>query len=193
MNELPPLPANLPNVVRRIRDCKGEIAAQVVFEHALNEYAREAIEARRGVPAERLTPVIQWLEAGCDPKHAATELQLLASATTAPQHENETINKLRAGYPAAIDAAIREQASVLKQEPVAEITKAGENVGVVEWLVHSGRPIRVGQALYTHPAPVREPLTNDQIDEIAGPADYFDRRVFARAIEAAHGITKDTP
>lgn len=27
-------------------------------------------------------------------------------------------------------------------------------------------------------------LTNEQIDEIAGPADYFDRRVFARAIES---------
>lgn len=27
-------------------------------------------------------------------------------------------------------------------------------------------------------------LTPEQIDEIAGPADYFDRRVFARAIEA---------
>lgn len=28
-------------------------------------------------------------------------------------------------------------------------------------------------------------LTNERIDEIAGPADYWDRRVFARAIEAA--------
>ena len=27
-------------------------------------------------------------------------------------------------------------------------------------------------------------LTPEQIDEIAGPADYFDRRVFASAIEA---------
>jgi hypothetical protein len=27
-------------------------------------------------------------------------------------------------------------------------------------------------------------LTPERIDEIAGPADYFDRRVFARAIEA---------
>lgn len=27
-------------------------------------------------------------------------------------------------------------------------------------------------------------LTPERIDEIAGPADYFDRRVFARAVEA---------
>lgn len=27
-------------------------------------------------------------------------------------------------------------------------------------------------------------LTTEKIDEIAGPADYFDRRVFARAIES---------
>lgn len=27
-------------------------------------------------------------------------------------------------------------------------------------------------------------LTHEKIDELAGPADYFDRRVFARAIES---------
>lgn len=47
--KLPPLPANLPNVVRRIRACEGEIAAQVVFEHALNKHAIAAMEAQ-GVP-----------------------------------------------------------------------------------------------------------------------------------------------
>jgi hypothetical protein len=35
-------------------------------------------------------------------------------------HENETINRLRAGYPAAINAAIHEQALVVKQEPARE-------------------------------------------------------------------------
>jgi len=44
--KLPPLPANLLHVVRRIRACKGEIAAQFVFEHALNEYAVAAIQAQ---------------------------------------------------------------------------------------------------------------------------------------------------
>jgi hypothetical protein len=34
-----------------------------------------------------------------------------------PAHENETINRLRAGYHAAIDAAIHEQARVVQQEP----------------------------------------------------------------------------
>ena len=47
--KLPPLPANLLHIVRRIRACEGEIAAQVVFEHALNEYALAAIQAQ-GVP-----------------------------------------------------------------------------------------------------------------------------------------------
>lgn len=38
----------------------------------------------------------------------------------------------------------------------------------------------------------REPLTDEQIDEIAGGrVDYFDRRVFARAVERAHGIGKE--
>jgi len=38
-------------------------------------------------------------------------------------------------------------------------------------------------------APQAKPLTDESIDDIAGGrVDYFDRRVFARAIEAAHGI-----
>jgi hypothetical protein len=46
--------------------------------------------------------------------------------------------------------------------------------------------------LYDEP-PARKPLTNARIDELAGDGiDYFDRRVFARAVEAAHGI-KDKP
>jgi hypothetical protein len=47
------------------------------------------------------------------------------------------------------------------------------------------------RALYTHPAPTRQPLTDDQITLIIGECaarhehtDYG----FARAIEAAHGI-----
>lgn len=46
---LPPLPENLPHVVRRIRACQCELVAQVVFEHALNSYAIAAIKAQ-GVP-----------------------------------------------------------------------------------------------------------------------------------------------
>lgn len=59
------------------------------------------------------------------------------------------------------------QASV-KQEPVAQIVHAADEQGTVEWLVHSGRPIRVGQMLYTHPAPVREPLNSRLLSALAG-------------------------
>lgn len=50
-----------------------------------------------GVPAgfvnmKSLEPVIQWLEAGCDPKHAATELRLLAAAPS-PGAVQPTIDK----------------------------------------------------------------------------------------------------
>mgnify|MGYP006182504489 CR=1 FL=1 len=34
-------------------------------------------------------------------------------------------------------------------------------------------------------------LTDTEIDDIAGPADYFDRRVFARAIEAGIEVVRD--
>jgi hypothetical protein len=53
--------------------------------------------------------------------------------------------------------------------------------------------------LYTHPQPAkREPLSDEQIESIlqaeisADPGDGCASR-FARAVEAAHGITKDTP
>lgn len=48
MNDnLPPLPPNVMNVLRRIRACEGEVPAQVVLEHAMQAYARAAIEANK--------------------------------------------------------------------------------------------------------------------------------------------------
>jgi hypothetical protein len=46
------------------------------------------------------------------------------------------------------------------------------------------------QALYTHPQPKREPMTNERIETILNdPKSYYDTMIdFARAIEAAHGI-----
>lgn len=41
-----------------------------------NAEAADAWNARAPIPAIDLTPVIKWLEAGCDPKHAAAELRI---------------------------------------------------------------------------------------------------------------------
>lgn len=59
--KLPPLPKNLPNVVRRIRACEGDVAAQVVFEHALNKYAIAAIEAQASVVPQE---PVAWVDPG---------------------------------------------------------------------------------------------------------------------------------
>lgn len=50
---------------------------------------RKALAAPQpaGVYTESLIPVVQWLEAGCDPKHAATELRLLSKAAPQPAQE----------------------------------------------------------------------------------------------------------
>lgn len=44
--ELPDLPSNILNVLRRIRRCENEVAAQVVLEHALRAYALADREKR---------------------------------------------------------------------------------------------------------------------------------------------------
>jgi hypothetical protein len=68
-------------------------------------------------------------------------------------------------------------------EPVAWMDKTG--------ITHKHKHFEDMQPLYTHPQPKREPLTDEQIDEIhqstwmQSTATLND---FARAIEAAHGI-----
>jgi hypothetical protein len=48
------------------------------------------VQALRGaVPAEKLKYVIEWLEAGCHPKHAALELRMLAAAPQPAQGEKQ--------------------------------------------------------------------------------------------------------
>jgi hypothetical protein len=44
MTDLPELPSNVLHVLRRIRRCENEVAAQVVFEHALHAYAKQVRE-----------------------------------------------------------------------------------------------------------------------------------------------------
>lgn len=45
--KLPEMPSNHLNVLRRIRRCEGEVAAQVVLEHAMRAYAEEAVRLER--------------------------------------------------------------------------------------------------------------------------------------------------
>lgn len=63
-----------------------------------------------------------------------------------------------------------------------QLTPADKRAG---WVEHE---------VYTSPqAKPTQPLSDEQIDAIAGPGpDYFDRKVFARAIEQAHGIKGTT-
>ncbi len=92
-------------------------------------------------------------------------------------------------YRAMLDAAPEAPQPKAKQEPVTCAGCKGNGM--------------VGNILDTVPCPFcngpgteapqhakRVSLTDEEIDEIAGGrVDYFDRRVFARAIERAHGIT----
>ena len=66
------------------------------------------------------------------------------------------------------------------------------------WYISPGTTESCLEPLYTHPHPPRQPLTDDQIGEIEG---WFSNEFgleakhsvdFARAIEAAHGITRET-
>lgn len=97
------------------------------------------------------------------------------------------------------DEAPAPQASVV-QEPVAWMPKTWieryvSGVGAVTCYL---RPKDGWIPLYTHPAPVREPLTDEQVRGLLqqcydtmgwGP----DLNKFARAIESAHGITRKQP
>jgi hypothetical protein len=85
-----------------------------------------------------------------------------------------------------------------KQEPVAVI---GSGFQLLWCRQDWSKGLKVGDCLYTHPQPKREPLTDEQISELAeqhlnafaqfiGAGDvWFEGEVeFARAIEATHGI-----
>ena len=100
-----------------------------------------------------------------------------------------------------IDRSVVEQAQV-EQSSV---------VGVIGWKNHlpnSGTVVHwtalmppLGTKLYTHPQPPRQPLTDEEITELAdahmgafaqfvgaGEVWFEGEKEFARAIEAAHGI-----
>ena len=103
------------------------------------------------------------------------------------------------GVPDAIDA-LRAALSA-QQEPVGHVAGGGDIAyGVVKWCVRQGPPLRIGEPLYTHPAPTAQPLTDeplnlpDQIkrflsdDETLSLDEYGVVLTAAELIERAHGI-----
>ena len=93
--------------------------------------------------------------------------------------------------------AIKEALAQQEQKPVAWMYKILDYFGRPVWTFKTPKTdIRVfeSQPLYTSP-PQRKPMTDEQIDEIAKKHIAEGTRsfeVFARAIEAAHGIYAPT-
>ena len=95
----------------------------------------------------------------------------------------EAITALREALYASLAEQPAQVAEPRKQEPVAWITKTGS--------VWKTKADETDTPLYTTP-PQRKPLTNEEIEvllsEYEQPYAWFQ---FARAIEAAHGITQE--
>ena len=83
-----------------------------------------------------------------------------------------------------------------EQEPVARVADVHMSRYTIEW---TNRPLPEGTELFDGPQPKHEPLTGERIDYIyaqlvAGQLESIEGqeedpiRIFARALEAAHGI-----
>jgi hypothetical protein len=86
---------------------------------------------------------------------------------------------------------LAEQPTPVQQEPVAEVVQAFSDLVAISWRHSGGRFPPVGTKLYTSPQPA-QPLTDEQIEACIHHVDEdgIGLFAFARAIEAAHGITK---
>ena len=84
--------------------------------------------------------------------------------------------------------AIKEALAQPEQEPVAYVKT------VIEALYENSDPVSVEAAelleRITTP-PQRKPLTDEEIRSIWNDGDCYEEIAFARAIEAAHGITEE--
>ena len=88
--------------------------------------------------------------------------------------------------------AIKEALAQPEQEPVGEIVDAIEGAFKCSFT----KMLPVGTKLYTTP-PQRKPLTDEEISDLwckVSNTDFVtaDTHMFARAIEAAHGIKEST-
>ena len=90
--------------------------------------------------------------------------------------------------------AIAEAEQPAQQEPVGEVVQAFADLTAISWKHNGGRFPPIGTKLYTAPPAQRKPLTDEQIVakalHLSGLGTSPDVIQFARAIEAAHGITK---
>ena len=171
----------------------------------MQAYARAAIE-RQSVPAG-------WYITKAEAMADAEEQAIALAAAPQPQPVQEPVGYL------PIETAPKD-ASLVRllvnfddcsfEDGIGPCWTIGTNAlsdtGVDEWLFAGwdwshdrftqgvGTPIGWLPMIFTSPqAQPVQPLSDEQIDAIAGPGpDYFDRKVFARAIEQAHGITKGT-
>lgn len=86
--------------------------------------------------------------------------------------------------------AIREALAEPEQEPVGIVRTVGgypdDSTHTVEWLVKH-KELRDGDKLYTAP-PARQPLTDEEIDNLELPPNGCTMRELVRAVERAHGI-----
>ena len=112
------------------------------------------------------------------------EVNSLIAALAQPQGEQEPVtarHRFRNPQRGTPDWSVWQPCKVEKKRPVWEIDSQGFEVEY--------------QALYTHPQPPRQPLTDEQIEDIDGEIlkqghseSHTGMLEFARAIERAHGI-----
>lgn len=158
------------------------------FAQQMQAYALAAIQAQSVPDGWQLVPkepTQQMLDAGED----TFECAYTGAPTSSPAR---VWSAMLASAPPA------PQASVVQQEQLASahVVSMDDMQGVVDWLPHQGQPIKVGDYLYTHPAPQAKPQplsderkiemwTQATIEQCSHMACYM--RGFEDA-EAAHGI-----
>ena len=108
------------------------------------------------------------------PEHIAAR-RALRAALEQPDHSEQPLDMV----------------SQVEQEPVGCITGTYGGYPVVR-LINPALVLPFGTALYTHPQPPCQPLTDEQIEEATGSrrdtASWLIVEGIARAVEAAHGI-----
>jgi hypothetical protein len=115
-------------------------------------------------------------------------LQSLRNAGNEAEEAADEIEELRSRI-AELEAQLASG-----QGPVAEIAHTDSTGGYVNWLLHQGAPIKMGDKLFTQPA--QKPLNRDQILDLYEETDplcsLFTFRDIVADVEAEHNI-KDKP
>lgn len=134
---------------------------------------------------QQLMLTAQWLENGCDPKHAATELRMLADRVQELEGNGEPV-------------------MIYHGRHTIDCGEFGSHDMEMLKLIPAGTKLYTSPPSSVQPEKERRPLSDEQINAIARevfPPDpiigdawsaQWDREVgrpFARAIEAAHGIS----